>query len=97
MGHYVIFNDKLVINKYDDLRRYSLLVFDKSSWNPKVLRDGFIIRETLIEDNVLFISGDSSVGNTKPFISYDGTKFKFYLKILILILRRLCNLRIKTV
>jgi len=38
------------------------------------LRDGFIIRETLIEDNVLFISGDSSVGNTKPFISYDGTK-----------------------
>lgn len=74
MGHYVIFNDKLVINKYDDLRRYSLLVFDKSSWNPKVLRDGFIIRETLIEDNVLFISGDSSVGNTKPFISYDGTK-----------------------
>jgi len=28
MGHYVIFNDKLVINKYDDLRRYSLLVFD---------------------------------------------------------------------
>lgn len=74
MGQYVIYKDKLIINKYDDLRRYSLLVFDKSSWNPKLLHDKFIIRETMIEDNILFIGGDSSEGNAKPFICYDGNK-----------------------
>jgi len=79
------------------IEKISLLVFDKSSWNPKVLRDGFIIRETLIEDNVLFISGDSSVEIPSRLYLMMALKFKFYLKILILILRRLCNLRIKTV
>ncbi|HHV30448.1 copper amine oxidase N-terminal domain-containing protein [Acetivibrio mesophilus] len=76
MGQYVVLNDKLIINKYDDLRRYSLLVFDKSSWNPRLLQDKFIIKETMIEDNTLFISAVSSEGDTKPFACYNGTEFR---------------------
>ncbi|HOQ01890.1 MAG TPA: copper amine oxidase N-terminal domain-containing protein [Acetivibrio sp.] len=76
MGKYVILNDKLVINKYDDLRRYSLLVFDKSSWTPQLLKDDFIIKESIIEDNILFISAIRSSGNEKPFACYNGTEFR---------------------
>lgn len=76
MGNYVILKDKLVINKYDDLRRYSLLVFDKTSWTPKLLKDDFIIKETMIEDETLFISAVLSAGSDKPFACYNGTEFR---------------------
>lgn len=76
MGRYEILNDKLVINKYNDLRKYSLLVFDKSSWTPKLLQDDFIIKETIVEDNTLFISAVRSAGNSKPFACYNGAEFR---------------------
>jgi hypothetical protein len=76
MGNYVILNDKLVMNKYNDLRKYSLLVFDKSSWTPKSLQNDFIIKESIIEDNTLFISAIGSEGNKKPFACYNGTEFR---------------------
>lgn len=93
MGQYVILNDKLVINKYDNLRRYSLLVFDKSSWTPKLLQDDFIIKESMIEDDTLFMSAILSAGNEKPFACYNGTEFRILHKDLAIDLNRTVQFR----
>ena len=76
MGNYVMLNDKLVINKYDNFRKYSLCVFDTNSWTPHVLQNDFIIKDSMIEDNILFMSAVLSSGSMKPFASYDGSVFR---------------------
>ena len=72
MGNYVIFKDQLIINRYTDTRQYSLVVFEKSSWNAKLLKDKHILQDTLIDDDILFMSCTLSEGPEKPFLSYDG-------------------------
>lgn len=72
MGNYVIFKDQLIINRYTDTRQYSLVVFEKNSWNPKLLKDKHILQGELIDDDILFMSCSLSEGTEKPFLSYDG-------------------------
>ncbi|MCX7922343.1 MAG: copper amine oxidase N-terminal domain-containing protein [Clostridia bacterium] len=72
VGKRFIFKDKLVINKYNNSRNYSLVAFDKSSWTPGLLKDGFIIQDSVETDNAVYMTGVWQVGTKKPFASYDG-------------------------
>ncbi|NLL05156.1 MAG: copper amine oxidase N-terminal domain-containing protein [Clostridiaceae bacterium] len=75
VGKHMEINGKLVINKYDNTRDYSLLVFDKNSsnpWEPKVLSENFIIKDSVIFDNVLYMTGVLEEGKSKPLASYNG-------------------------
>lgn len=75
VGKHIEINGKLVINKYDNTRNYSLLVFDKNSsnpWAPKVLSENFIIKDSVILENVLYMTGVLEEGTSKPFASYNG-------------------------
>ena len=72
VGQHIIFNDKLLINKYDNKRNYTLLVFDKKSWASKELRNGFVINKSLVNENILYLSGAWQEGLEKPLASYDG-------------------------
>ncbi|TYQ13228.1 UNVERIFIED_CONTAM: copper amine oxidase-like protein [Acetivibrio alkalicellulosi] len=72
MGKYVFFKDQLIVNRYTDNRAYSLVAFNKSSWTPELLRNDYILQDSLIQDDILFMSCIQSTGNNKPFISYDG-------------------------
>lgn len=74
VGSHIIINDKLLINQYDSNRNYMLLVFDKDledPWEPTELSNGFIIKNTVRIDNVLYISGAVQDGLSKPFACYD--------------------------
>ncbi|MCX7922344.1 MAG: copper amine oxidase N-terminal domain-containing protein [Clostridia bacterium] len=72
VGKRFIFKDKLVINKYDNSRNYTLLAFDKNSWTPGTISNGFIIQNSIITENVLYMTGVWQSGSKKPFTSYDG-------------------------
>lgn len=75
VGKHMEINGKLVINKYDNTRDYSLLVFDKNSanpWAPKVLSENFIIKDSVILENVLYMTGVLEQGTSKPLASYNG-------------------------
>lgn len=72
VGQHIIFKDKLVINKYDNTRKYTLLAFDKTSWTPGVLSQGFIIKGSLDCGNMLYMTGIWESGTKKPFVSYSG-------------------------
>ncbi len=72
MGNYVVFKDQLIVNRYTDTRQYSLVVFEKGSWNPKLLEDKHILQDSMIDDDILFMSCTLSEGAGKPFLSYDG-------------------------
>ena len=72
MGNYVVFKDQLIVNRYTDTRQYSLVVFEKGSWNPKLLEDKHILQNSMIDDDILFMSCTLSEGAGKPFLSYDG-------------------------
>ncbi len=72
VGNRFFFKDKLVINKYDNKRNYTLLVFDKSSWNPHVLKDKFIIKDSFDDKNNLYLTGGWQEGTNKPLAVYDG-------------------------
>lgn len=72
MGNYVIFNDQLIVNRYTDARQYSLVAFEKGSWNLNLLKDKLILQDSMIEDDILFMSCTLSEGTGKPFLSYDG-------------------------
>lgn len=75
VGKHTEINGKLVINKYDNTRNYTLLVFDKNSsnpWLPKVLSDEFIIKDYVVHNNVLYMTGVLEQGTAKPIASYNG-------------------------
>lgn len=80
VGKHIIVNDKLLINKYDSKRNYSLLVFDKDSdkpWESENLYDGFIIKDSVLYDNILYMSGAFQDGINKPFACYDASNPDF--------------------
>lgn len=87
VGKHMEINGKLVINKYDNTRNYSLLVFDKNSsnpWEPKVLSDNFIIKDSVILENVLYMTGVLEEGTSKPLASYSGLGTEpFYFRVLL--------------
>lgn len=75
VGKHIEINGKLVINKYDNTRDYSLLVFDKNSanpWIPNILSENFIIKDSVILENVLYMTGVLEQGTSKPLASYNG-------------------------
>ncbi|MDQ2085854.1 copper amine oxidase N-terminal domain-containing protein [Herbivorax sp. ANBcel31] len=72
MGDYVILNDQLIVNRYTDTRNYSLVVFKEDSWNPRLLRSDYILQDSMIDDDILFMSCTLATGTQKPFVSYDG-------------------------
>ncbi|HPU41585.1 MAG TPA: copper amine oxidase N-terminal domain-containing protein [Acetivibrio clariflavus] len=87
VGKHIEVNGKLLVNKYDNTRNYTLLVFDKNSsnpWTPKVLSDDFIIKDYVIFDNVVYMTGVLETGKDKPLASYNsfGTD-KSYFEILL--------------
>jgi len=87
VGKHIEVNGKLLVNKYDNTRNYTLLVFDKNSstpWIPKILSDDFIIKDYVIFDNVVYMTGVLEKGTDKPLASYNslGTD-KSYFKILL--------------
>lgn len=72
VGKYYLFKDKLVINKYDNKRNYTVVAFNKSSWTPGILKKEFIINESVQDSNYLYFSGNNQEGSKKPLAVYDG-------------------------
>ncbi|MDP4179936.1 MAG: copper amine oxidase N-terminal domain-containing protein, partial [Bacillota bacterium] len=72
VGKRFIFKDKLVISKYDNNRNYAVVAFDKSSWEPTVLKEGYIIGNFLSDNNYVYISGSEQEGTKKPLVVFDG-------------------------
>lgn len=72
MGNYVIFNEQLLINRYTNTRQYSLVVFEKNSWTPKVLEKDVILEDSMIDDDILFMSCAHAIKPENSFLSYDG-------------------------
>jgi len=72
VGKYFIFKNKLVISKYDNNRRYSVVVIDETSWEPTMLKDGFIIGDYSMDDNYVYITCNEQEGTKKPLVVYDG-------------------------
>lgn len=72
MGNHVIFNEQLIINRYTDTREYSLVVFEKESWTAKVLEKDFILEDSMIDDDILFMNCAHSIEPENSFLSYDG-------------------------
>lgn len=75
VGNRYVFKDKLIINKYNNNRQYSLLEFSKTSWKPVVLKEEFIIKESFQDEHALYMAGAWQEGGNKPLASYDGNKF----------------------
>lgn len=72
VGEHIEFKDKLLINKYDNARNYSLLVFDKNSWEPSILKDGFIMKGFMDDGDLLYMTGIWQKGTNRPLASYNG-------------------------
>ncbi|MCX7746854.1 MAG: copper amine oxidase N-terminal domain-containing protein [Clostridia bacterium] len=72
VGKHILFKDKLVINKYDNLRNYTLLAYGKDSWEPGILTNGFIIKDWVDYEGVLYMTGAFQETTRKPFATYNG-------------------------
>ncbi len=75
VGKHIDFNDKLLINKYDNNRNYYLLAFDKNAstpWKPSIICEGFIIKDSIVHEDTLYMTGAMQEGNKKPLASFDG-------------------------
>lgn len=75
VGKHIEFKDKLLINKYDNNRDYYLLAFDKNSatpWKPSLIYEGFIIKDSIVHEDTLFMTGTMQEGNRKPLAAFDG-------------------------
>lgn len=67
MGSYIEFKDKLIINKYDKYRQYSIVVIPKGSAKTQVISTNDIIfQDYLIQDEQVFLTGVSKKGQDKP-------------------------------
>lgn len=72
VGKYYLFKDKLVINKYDNKRNYTVVVFNKGNWEPSVLRKSFIINDGIQDSDNLYFTGNNQEGACRPLAVYDG-------------------------
>lgn len=73
VGKRFIFKDRLVISKCDNNRKYAVVVIDKTSWEPIVLKDAFIINNFVVDKNYVYITGNEQEGTKKPLVIYDGS------------------------
>lgn len=73
MGTYQVYKEKLFINKYDSYRNYSIMTIDKN-WKMEELGKDVMIREKLLEDDVLFLATSSTISSNKPFMYYNGVE-----------------------
>jgi len=72
VGRHILFKDKLVISKYDKNRDYTLLAFDKTSWKPGILAEGFVLKDYLEYDQNLYMTGRHQEGIARPLAIYNG-------------------------
>ena len=71
---YILYNGKLIINKYDNNRDYYLYSYDGKSLIQ--INKGYVVNDFLVlDDNRLYMTGSKSSGNEKYLSRYDLNYF----------------------
>lgn len=75
MGVFVVSNGHALISKSNSKREYSIIRFTTASWTPESLKLNnvpydFIIKDYIVDENVIYLLGTKAVGDTAWFYTY---------------------------
>ncbi len=75
MGVFVVTDEQALVSKSNSKREYSIMRFTKSSWTPQELKAdnepyGFIIKDYIIDGDILYLLGTKAVGDDAWFYTY---------------------------
>jgi hypothetical protein len=70
MGSFVVTDNQAIVSKSNSSRQYSIMKITKSSWVPQVLIGSFIIKDSLVNEDVVYMLGTTSTGTENWFYTY---------------------------